>query len=107
MEYNININLVEKRLFNMKVPIKWYFQRKSVMPILEAKSDFEIKESEPIVIKTAIEIIDKASEFQGRPYPNMPCFPTSNTFSFSVSFSLVFPSETNLFNFLEFLMHNK
>lgn len=90
--------------------IKWYLRRKDLMPIVEAKGDFLIAGIAPdivqcVLIQSAIELIDKASNFKGRPYPNKPCIPTTNTFS--VSLSLVFPSEADLYNFVNFLMNNK
>jgi len=85
----------------MMIPVSWSFQRKSIMPIIEARGESAAKDSEPFVIQHAIQMIEKASEFKGRPYPNMPSFPATN--HFTVSFSLIFPSETDITNFMEFL----
>ena len=85
----------------MGIPIIWTFQRTSIMPIIEAKGECDIKESEPFVIQNAIEIIEKASEFKGKPYSNIPNIPCTS--KFSVSFSLIFPSELDLANFIEFM----
>lgn len=85
----------------MKIPISWSFQRKSIMPIIEAKGESLVKGREHFVIQAAIQMIEKASEFKGRPYSNMPSFSTTSVFS--VSFSLIFPSETDITNFMEFL----
>ena len=85
----------------MMVPINWCFQRKSIMPIIEAKGESTVKESKKFLIQNAIEIIEEADKFKGRPYPSEPNFPTTN--SISVSFSLIFPTETDIKNFMEFL----
>ncbi|HJA42062.1 MAG TPA: hypothetical protein H9667_11235 [Firmicutes bacterium] len=71
------------------------------MPIIEAKGESAAKESEPFIIQNAIEMIEKASEYKGRPYPDMPSFPSTS--NFSVSFSLIFPSEADINSFMEFL----
>lgn len=89
----------------MMIPVNWIFQRKSMMPIIEAKGESATTESEPFVIQNAIEMIDKASEFKGKPYPNMPSFP--NTSKISVSFSFIFPSEADITSFMEFLKEKK
>ena len=89
----------------MMIPIRWSFQWKSMMPIIEAKGESATNESENFVIQSAIEIIEKASEFKGRPYSNMPSFPSTS--NFFVSFSLIFPSDVDLANFMEFLQKKK
>ena len=71
------------------------------MPIIEAKGESEVKDSEPFVIQNAIDIIEKASEFKGKPLSNMPSFPSTS--NFAVLLSLIFPSEVDLANFMEFL----
>lgn len=88
----------------MIVPISWSFQRKSMLPIIEAKAESTVEKSETILVQNALKMIKKADEFKGRPYPNMPSFPT--TTNFSVSFSLIFPTETDINSFMEFLKNN-
>lgn len=83
------------------IPVRWTFQRKGILPIVEAKGESAILGSEPFIVQDAILRINKAFEFKGKVFPHMPSFPsTSNV---SVSFSLIFPSESDVTSFLEFL----
>ena len=79
------------------VPISWSFKRKVMKPILKAKSESMIKESEFLIIQSAIRIIDIAKEFKGIPYKFHSC-PPSNCLV-TVSFSLIFPSNVELTDF--------
>ena len=83
----------------MMIPISWSFRRKDFLPIIEAKGESPAKESEFFMIQKAVEIIEKASEFKGVPYQGTPG--TSNNFYLTVSFSLIFPSDQELSNFME------
>lgn len=89
----------------MMIPISWSFQRKSIMPVIEAKGESPAKESEFIMIQNAVEMIEKASEFKGIPYQNPPS--PSNNFSLTVSFSLIFPSDKELTSFMEAIQQRK
>lgn len=84
----------------MIVPVSWSFQRNDILPIIEAKGESPAKESESIMIQYAVEMVQKASEFKGVPYQVPPCLQTSNALV-NVSFSLIFPSDRELANFME------
>jgi len=89
----------------MMIPIKWSFQRKSILPIIEAIGKSEVKYSEPFLIQNAIEIIEKAEKYKGKPYPNNPHLPSNSPLS--ISLSIIFPSETDINNYMEFLQKSK
>ena len=89
----------------MMIPVSWTFQRKSIMPIIEAKGESPVKEGEFIMIQNAVEMVEKASEFKGVPYQNPPS--TSISFSVTVLFSLIFPSDKELTNFMEVIQQKK
>lgn len=89
----------------MIVPVNWSFQRKSILPIIEAIGKSKVKDSEPILIQNAIEIIKKAEEFNGKPYPCKPNYSTTN--SISISLSIIFPTEEDIKNYMEFLQKRK
>lgn len=88
----------------MIIPISWTFQRKSAFPIIEVQGMSTVDKSENIMIGRAIEILEMAKRFKGCAYSNAPDFtPTNN---FTVSFSIIFPDETEITSFLEYLQKN-
>ena len=85
----------------MIIPIHWRFHRSSMLPIIEAICESSIKGCETIMIHDVLDIIEKANQFEGIPFSNKPSFPITS--SVSVSFSLIFPTETDADKFMEFL----
>ena len=88
----------------MIIPINWSFQRKNIMPFLEAKCENSILLSQNIIIKSAVDIIESAQKFNGVPFSSPPTFQSKS--AIAVSFSLIFSSETDFNNFWKFI-HTK
>ena len=84
----------------MIIPVSWSFQRQNYMPIIEVRGESSIKESEPIMLLEATELIEKAGQYKGIPYQEGPC-PLSSECNIMVYFSILFPSDKELNNYME------
>ena len=85
----------------MKVPFTWSFRQENALPIINIVGNSPIKGSEPVLLRGAVEIIEKAGEFKGIPYPNSSC--NENNLSLAVYFSLIFPSNNEISSFMEYI----
>ena len=88
----------------MITPINWQLWREGSMPIIEAKCESPVKETEFVIIQSAVQMIDLASKFKGVPYQFYSCKPS--TFQLTVGFALIFPSSEYLTNFIQ-AIHQK
>ncbi|MBR1802615.1 MAG: hypothetical protein IJ777_01400 [Clostridia bacterium] len=82
--------------------IHWSFQRETLLPIVNVIGECSYHEYEPLIIQDSINIIEDASQFHGLPAPGnyiTPRIPSTIT----VSFTLIFPSETDIKEYYEFL----
>ena len=89
----------------MLVPIKWSFQRKSILPIIEVIGESDVGNTESLLVKEALDVFEKAEKFKGKPYPNNPNIISNSPVSLSLS--IIFPSEIDINNYMEFIQKSK
>ena len=87
------------------VPVNWSYRRINALPIIEAIGKSDVKDSEPILIQNVIEIIEEAERFKGKPYPNKPNYSTAKPIS--ISLSIIFPTEKDIDNYVEYIRKHK
>ena len=80
----------------------WTFKQRNGSNILSVKAECQTKEFEPLLIRKAAEMIEKAGKFKGNPYVDTSLYMTSNCPIF-VSFALIFPSHEKSTKFLKSL----
>lgn len=82
----------------MMIPTRWVFKRTSSLPILTVFGESNIKGIESEMIYIALKVLKKAEEFRARPYDEF--IPVSSNFPLLISFSVIFPSENDLNEFV-------
>ena len=81
------------------IPTRWGFKRTSALPILTVFGEGNAKEIELPMLFIALKILKKSERFKGMPYEKY--IPVDSIFPLAISFSIIFPSENELNNFLE------
>lgn len=82
----------------MVVPTRWGFKRTSMLPILTVFGESNIKGIDSEMIHISLKILKKTEKFKGRPYEEF--VPVDSNFPLLISFSVIFPSENDLNEFL-------
>ncbi len=88
----------------MIIPINWQLRQEGSMPIIEAKCESPVKETEFVIIQSAVQMIDLASKFKGVPYQLYSCKPSN--FQLTIGFALIFPSNQDITSFIQ-AIHQK
>lgn len=85
----------------MMLAATWAFRRNGILPVLNVVGGcYERGEEVEAILKhSAVKFIYKAKKFNGRPYENENNI--SNEFNTQVSFSLIFPSENDIDEYME------
>ena len=83
-------------------PEEWKFVRNEAVPIIEISCESQGEENESEMVEVAIELIEIAKEFGGRPIQKGK-EPVS-TQKIMVSFSLIFPSQKEITRFFDLLI---
>ena len=89
----------------MIVPTRWGFKRTSSLPILTVFGESNIKGFESDMIYIALKVLKKTEEFRARPYEEF--VPVSSNFPVIITFSVIFPSESDLNEFLREAQNGK
>lgn len=87
-------------------PVKWSFSfsKTNIKTILNVKGESEEKDAENILLIMAIQIIDRAYQsFKGRTYVDYLQNHSSNE-QCTVSFSLIFPTEREIKEFVKHML---
>lgn len=81
------------------VPTKWTITRREVLPIVEVTGECSEKSAESVMITMAMALMDIAYEYKGVPTYRLPL--TTSNVPISIAFSLQFPTEKELENFVK------
>ena len=82
----------------MIVPTRWGFKRTSMLPILTVFGESNIEGIDSEMIHISLKILKKTEKFKGRPYEKF--IPVDSNFPLLISFSVIFPSENELNEFI-------
>ena len=87
----------------MITPVIWRFERVPFLPILDVIGECPNIDliNEKIMLGCAVKFIEKAENFQGRPYNKPPKI--DKKIPLSVSFALIFPTEKDLEKYMDSL----
>lgn len=83
--------------------IEWKLTRRGMLPIINIVGGCNEtdEETESLLIQSAVKYVDKAGDFNGIPHAISPYF--SNSANMEVSFSIMFPTENDILEFIKSL----
>ena len=81
------------------IPFHWNLERQGALPMVEATGTTPSAGGEFILLQNAVNMIEKAGEFKGIPYPST--YRPSDSSPVTVSCALVFPSIEERDNFVK------
>ena len=87
----------------LQYPVVWKFSRRPFIPVLEADAEGKNKLDEMAMLESAVALIEKAMEFNGRPLPEEPKVKPSCVIM--AHFSIIFPDEEQFQKFIDNFMH--
>lgn len=91
-----------------EIPINMLFSRSSMIPIIDVKYQSTSEQLKPQLIACSLDTLDEAKKFKGVPIDhNNKKDEMEKGFNISVQFSIMFPSDEDLDNFMQHIKKAK